>query len=86
LAGGGAAGNAAIPAGSLPGDDLAGAGPEQFAAPVAFSAIFAFSYSAITPWTWVSSTDCGSSAANPRESVNATTTPKRSSSSSTSTW
>ena len=36
LAGGGAAGNAAVAVGSLPGDDLAGAGPKQFAAPVAF--------------------------------------------------
>ena len=35
-AGGGAAGNAAVAVGSLPGDDLAGAGPKQFAAPVAF--------------------------------------------------
>ena len=36
LAGGGAAGDAAVAVGSLPGDDLAGAGPKQFAAPVAF--------------------------------------------------
>ena len=36
LAGGGAAGNAPIPVGSFPGDDLPGAGPKQFAAPVAF--------------------------------------------------
>ncbi len=36
LAGGRAAGNAAVAVGGLPGDDLAGAGPEQLAAPVAF--------------------------------------------------
>jgi hypothetical protein len=36
LAGGGAAGYASIPVGRFPGDDLAGAGAEQFAAPVAF--------------------------------------------------
>ena len=35
-AGGSAARDAPIPVGSLPGDDLAGAGPKQFAAPVAF--------------------------------------------------
>ena len=36
LAGGGAARNATVAVGGLPGDDLAGAGPEQFAAPVSF--------------------------------------------------
>jgi hypothetical protein len=35
-AGGGAAGDAPIPVGRLPGDDLAGAGAEQLAPPVAF--------------------------------------------------
>jgi hypothetical protein len=35
-AGGGAARNAAVAIGGLPGDDLAGAGPKQFAAPVSF--------------------------------------------------
>ena len=36
LAGGGAAWNAPISVGGLPGDDLTGASPEQSAAPVAF--------------------------------------------------
>jgi hypothetical protein len=36
LAGGSAASNATVAVGRFPGDDLAGAGPEQFAAPVAF--------------------------------------------------
>src|SRR6266568_6634458 len=40
------------------------------------SAIFAFSYSAITPCTWVSSVACGSPAARPGASVNRTATPE----------
>jgi hypothetical protein len=36
LAGGGAAGNATVAVGRFPGDDLPGAGPKQFAAPVSF--------------------------------------------------
>ena len=50
------------------------------------SAILARSYSAITPWTWVSSLACGSSWSRAGASVKATLTPKRASSSRMSTW
>jgi hypothetical protein len=49
------------------------------------SATLAFSYSAITPCIWISSVACGSSLGQ-GPSRNRTVTPKRSSSSSISTW
>ena len=85
LAGGGAAGNAAVAVGDFPGDDLAGAGPEQLAAPVTFGdlGLLVFGDHALDLGEQHRLRVVGD---QPGESVNATVTPKRSSSSSTSTW
>ena len=85
MAGGGAAGNATVAVGDLPGDDLAGAGPEQLPAPVAFGDLgfLVFGDDALDLGEQYRLRVVGG---QPGESVNATLTPKRSNSSSTSTW
>jgi hypothetical protein len=78
------AGVAAVAVGGAPDQYFPAEGAERL--PRRYrSAIFARSYSAITPWTWVSSLACGSSSMG-GVSVNRTQTPWRASSSSTMTW
>jgi hypothetical protein len=70
---GGAASDAPVAVGRLPRGDLPGPARNTF--PRRYrSAIFAFSYSAITPCTWVTRVACGSSAARSGASVKWTRT------------